>query len=156
MNACTDTGWTQLNTRGENAAAQEGTATLIDAAETTGQTAISQGDLVGGIALPALMHIDGATVTGQASSARQCWAEVELGEPALQGPRAGQLNVGELFSGKMLGEDDADKFNAPVRMVSTQGLSLKENGIVGQALPGGRWATVSSSGHGVVVAASLE
>jgi hypothetical protein len=40
-------------------------------------------------------------------------------------------------------------------VVTTQGLRLKENGIVGQALASGVRAMVSSSGHGIVVETSL-
>jgi hypothetical protein len=65
------------------------------------------------------------------------------------------LNVGEALSGKMLGKDNADKFGAPVGMVTTQRLRLKEDGIVSQAKRDGIRAMVSGSGHGVVVETRL-
>ena len=101
------------------------------------------------------MHTVGAAVDGQTPLATRRRAEVELDEPALQGPRAGQLKVGETLSGKMLGQDDADKLGAPVGMVTTQRLRLKEDRIVSQALRGWSRAMVSGSGHAVVVQTSL-
>jgi hypothetical protein len=153
--ACTCAAGTQLNTWGENPAAQEGAAALVDAAEAAGQAAVGQGYLVGGIALPPLMHTRGATVGGQAPWARRRRAEVELHEPALQRPRAGQLNVGEALSWEVLGQDDADELGAPVGVVTAQRLRLEEDGVVGQAKRGRGGAMVSGSGHAAVAETRL-
>jgi hypothetical protein len=104
--------------------------------------------LIGRIALPGLMHGGGATVDGQGSSAGQGGAEIDLDEPALEGPGGGQCGYGE-----MLGEDDANEFGAPVGMLATESLGLKKDGILGEASGGWIGATVGGGGHDTVVAA---
>jgi hypothetical protein len=101
------------------------------------------------------MHRGGATVNGQTLSARRRGWEIELDEPAPQGPCGWQLKVGEIDTGKMLGEDNADKVRAPVGMVAAESLRLKEDGVIGQTHRGGIRAVVSSSGYAVVVEVSL-
>jgi hypothetical protein len=51
----------------------------------------------------------------------------------------------------VFGQNDADHLGPPVGMVTSQSLSLKENGIFGKALAGGRGLVVSGDRHGVVV-----
>jgi hypothetical protein len=54
--------------------------------------------------------------------------QLQLHEPATQGARRGEWDVGE-----MLGEDDTDQVGAPVGVFPTQRLRLQEDGIVRQA-----------------------
>jgi hypothetical protein len=137
-----------LNTRGENSAAQEGAATLVDAAEATGEAAVGQADLVGGVALPGLVDGGGAAVDGQVPPAGRGAAEVDLGEPALEGPGGRQRD-----SGEVLGEDDADEFGSPFGVLAAEGLGPEEDGVGGEPPRGDRGAMVGGGRHGVVVAA---
>jgi hypothetical protein len=55
--------------------------------------------------------------------------------------------------GKMLDEDYANEFRAPVGVFATEGLGLEEDGILGEALRSGIGAMVGGGGHGTPVAA---
>jgi hypothetical protein len=116
--------------RGENDRQQDGPAALIDDPQPAHRLARLQADQLGGIDLPDLVGLLGASAIAGAAPA--AWGGVELGaeEPALQGARGGDGGSGEAAS-----EQDANQPGTPGGVIAPEVEGNVVKGRRGRGLP---------------------